>query len=138
MSLLTTTTLAALLAASPSSSDADRLAANGGFLLGNAQRCGIASERVERAGQLVRRLILAASRDPREEEDSRGRLAAFFLVSSFADAGADAGKKKLAASCRIVTSEFEQLERHALGAGGSASATEGSSLLPRFGPGDGE
>jgi hypothetical protein len=133
MSLLTTTTLAALLVASPSSSDADRLAANGGFLLGNAQRCGIASER-----QLVRRLILAASRDPREEEDSRGRLAAFFLVSSFADAGADAGKKKLAASCRIVTSEFEQLERHALGAGGSASATEGSSLLPRFGPGDGE
>jgi hypothetical protein len=133
MSLLATTTLAALLVASPSSSDADRLAANGGFLLGNAQRCGIASERVEHVGQLIRRLILAASRDAREEEDSRGRLAAFFLVSAFADQG----KGKLVASCRIVTSEFEQLERHELVAGGAASAAEGSSR-PQFRPGDGE
>jgi hypothetical protein len=133
MSLLTTTTLAALLVASPSSSDADRLAANGGFLLGNAQRCGVASERLERAGQLVRRLILAASRDTREDEDARGRLATFFLVSAVAGEG----KEKLVASCRLVTSQFEQLERHELVAGGSAIAAEGSSLAP-FSPGDGE
>jgi hypothetical protein len=134
MSLLTTTTLAALLVASPSSSDADRLAANGGFLLGNAQRCGVASDRVEHVGQLIRRLILAASRDAREEEDARGRLAAFFLVSTVADEG----KGKLVASCRIVTSQFEQLERHELVAGGTASATEGSGRPQFVRPGDGE
>src|SRR5205823_2717405 len=110
MALLTATTVAALLIASPSSSDADRLAANGGFLLGNAQRCGIAAERVERAAQLIRELVLAASRDEHEEEDARGRLAAFFLVSAVPDDGKD--KKKLVASCKLVTAEFEQLERH--------------------------
>ena len=110
MSLLTATAVAALLVASPSSSDADRIAANGGFLLGNAQRCGIAAERVERAAQLVRELVLAAARDAREEEDAKGRLAAFFLVSAAPHDGK--GKKALVASCRLVTGEFEQLERH--------------------------
>jgi hypothetical protein len=110
MSLLTATTVAALLVASPSSSDADRLAANGGFLLGNAQRCGIATERIERAGQLIRELVLAASRDEAEEKEAKGRLAAFFLVSSVPDGGKD--KKALVASCKLVVGEFEQLERH--------------------------
>lgn len=110
MSLLTATTVAALLVASPSSSDADRLAANGGFLLGNAQRCGIAAERVERAGQLIRELVLAASRDEQEEQDAKGRLAAFFLVSAAQDDGKS--KKALTASCKLVLSEFEELERH--------------------------
>jgi hypothetical protein len=110
MSLLTATTVAALLVASPSSSDADRLAANGGFLLGNAQRCGIAAERVERAAQMVRELVLAAARDAREEEDAKGRLAAFFLVSAAPHDGK--GTKALIASCRLVTGEFEQFERH--------------------------
>ena len=110
MSLLTTTTVAALLVVSPRSSDADRLAANGGFLLGNAQRCGIAAERVERAGKLIRELVLAAARDEHEEEDAKGRLAAFFLVSATPHNGK--GKKALVASCRLVTSEFEQLEHH--------------------------
>ena|SRR5688572_33231583 len=89
MSLLAATTVAALLVASPSSSDADRLAANGGFLLGNAYRCGIAAERVERAGFLIRELVLAAARDEDEEKDAKGRLAAFFLVSSVPDGGSD-------------------------------------------------
>jgi hypothetical protein len=71
MSLLTATTVAALLVASPSSSDADRLAAYGGFLLGNAHRCGIAAERVERAGQLIRELVLAAARDPARKKTRR-------------------------------------------------------------------
>ena len=34
-------TVAALLVASPSITDADRIAANGGFLVGNAHRCGV-------------------------------------------------------------------------------------------------
>src|SRR5690348_1426993 len=85
ISLPTASTVAALLVASPSSTDADRLAANGGFLLGNAQRCGIAAERVERAGRLIRALVLAAARDAHEEDDAKGRLAAFFLVSAVPD-----------------------------------------------------
>jgi hypothetical protein len=108
MSLLTATTVAALLIASPSFTDADRLAANGGFLLGNAQRCGIAAERVERAGHLIRKLILAASRDEQDEKDAKGRLSAFFLVSAVAGKG----KEKLVASCKLVTREFERFERH--------------------------
>jgi hypothetical protein len=110
MSLLTATTLAALLVASPSSSDADRLAANGGFLLGNAQRCGIADERVARVGLLIRELVVAAAGDEQEEENAKGRLAAFFLVSAVPDAGK--GKKEPVASCKLVIGEFEQLERH--------------------------
>jgi hypothetical protein len=125
MSMLAATTVAILLTASPSSTDADRLAANGGFLLGNAQRCGIAADRIERAGQVIRELVLAASRDASEEEDAKGRLAAFFLVSA-APAG---DRKKLVASCRIVTSEFEEFERHQPAASGG---------VRRFGPGDGE
>jgi len=110
MSLLTATTVAALLVASPSASDADRLAANGGFLLGNAQRCGIADERVERVGLLIRELVVAAARDEQEEENAKGRLAAFFLVSVVPDGGK--GKKEPVASCKLVINEFEQFERH--------------------------
>ena len=47
-------TVAALLVASPSITDADRIAANGGFLLGNSLRCGIDDNRVTHAGQLIR------------------------------------------------------------------------------------
>jgi hypothetical protein len=139
MSLLTATTVAALLVASPSSTDADRLAANGGFLLGNAQRCGIAAERVERAGQLIRELVLAAARDEREEEESKGRLAAFFLVSAAPDDGkkTDDAKKRLVVSCRLVKSEFTQFERYHFGAA-APNAPTGTTTKRRFGPGDGE
>ena len=71
-------TVAALLVASPSLNDADRIAANGGFLLGNAHRCGIEDSRVTRAGQLVRTLIAAASSDDKAEEAATGRFSAFF------------------------------------------------------------
>jgi hypothetical protein len=64
--LAAATTVAALLIASPSNTDADRIAANGGFLIGNAQRCGFDTDRVVRAGQLVRELLAAATADSRE------------------------------------------------------------------------
>ncbi|HLY47086.1 MAG TPA: hypothetical protein VKQ73_16000 [Stellaceae bacterium] len=108
MSLIAATTVAALLIASPSLTDADRLAANGGFLLGNAQRCGVASDRVERAGRLVRGLIAAATEDDNAEKAATHRFAAFFLVSAVADRG----QGRLLASCRLVTSELARLERH--------------------------
>ena len=108
MSLIAATTVAALLIASPSLTDADRLAANGGFLLGNAQRCGIESQEVARAGRLIRGLITAATAGSDDEQAAVARFAAFFLVSAVADPKAD----KLVASCRIVGRELKRLEAH--------------------------
>jgi hypothetical protein len=101
-------TVAALLVASPSITDADRIAANGGFLLGNALRCGIDDNRVTHAGQLIRTLISAAAPDDKAEEDATARFSAFFLVS----AEADPKSGKLVASCKRITAELRRLESH--------------------------
>jgi hypothetical protein len=126
-------TVAALLVASPSMTDADRIAANGGFLVGNAHRCGIGDARVTHAGQLIRTLISAASRDDKAEEEATARFSAFFLVSAVADPKTD----KLVASCKRITAELRRLETHQtdqplVGSNNDAPA-KGS-----FGPGDGE
>ncbi len=103
-------TVAALLVASPNITDADRIAANGGFLLGHAQRCGITDNRVTRAGQLIRTLISAAAPDDKAEEDATARFSAFFLVSAVADPKSD----KLVASCKRITAELRRLESHSV------------------------
>jgi hypothetical protein len=133
MSLVTATTVAALLIASPSSTDAARVAADGGFLLGNAHRCGIEGTRIERAAQLIGDLVRAAAPDTKEQDEATTRFARFFIVSAFADPTAE----KLVASCKMVVSEFEQLERHHA-SGNDANAATGDSTGRRFGPGDGE
>lgn len=133
MSVLAAATAAALLIASPSATDAARVAANGGFLLGNAHRCGIESDRIVRTGRLIRDLIGAAAEDAREEEEATVRFARFFIVSAFVDPTAD----KLVVSCRKVSREFERLERHPSAAAGSNAASEGAAGS-RFHPGDGE
>jgi len=124
-------TVAALLIASPSSTDADRIAANGGFLLGNAYRCGVNTDRVVRAGQLIRTLIAAAAADEKaEEEEATARFSAFFLVTA-----AVPKEEKLVASCRRVSAELRRLEKHQhalIGSNSSAPAAR------PFGPGDGE
>ena len=126
-------TVAALLVASPSVTDAERIAANGGFLLGNAHRCGIDDGRVTHAGKLVRELIAAAASDDKTEEDATARFSAFFLVSAVADPKTD----KLVASCKRVTAELRRLENHKTDTGliGSErkAPVEGS-----LKPGDGE
>jgi hypothetical protein len=109
MSLLAATTVAALLIANPSTTELDRIAADGGFLIGNAHRCGIEQQRVVNAGQVVRDLIVAAASDSKEQEDATGRFAAFFLVSAFPDEK----KEKLVASCKLVAKEFADFEQHA-------------------------
>ena len=136
MSVLALTTAAVLLVASPggtSSADADRIAVNGGFLLGHAHRCGIQTERVVRAGQLVRELILAAAADARAQEDATSRFAQFFLATAVPDQG----DSKLIPSCQTVASEFEKLERHRVAGTGSNAAT-GRSANRGFRLGDGE
>lgn len=136
MSVLALTTVAVLLVASPdgtSSADASRIAANAGFLLGHAHRCGIPTERVVRAGQLIRELILATAADTRDQEDATARFAQFFLATAVPDQG----DNKLIPSCQTVTSEFEKLEHHRIAGTGSNTAS-GRATRRAFGPGDGE
>ncbi len=133
MSALASATVAALLIASPSTTDAARVAADGGFLLGNAHRCGIQNDRIVSAGRLIRDLILAAAGDAQEQDEATARFARFFIVSAFVDPTA----KQPVASCQIVSREFEQLERHRAVADASKTAT-GDAIGPRPGPGDGE
>ena len=132
MSLAAAASVAALLIASPSTTDAARVAADGGFLLGNAHRCGIQNDRIVSAGQLIRDLILAVAGDPQEQDEATARFARFFIVSAFVDS-----RDKLVASCPIVASEFEQLEQHRAVADDPKTAT-GDATGPRPGPGDGE
>jgi len=75
MSVLGAASVAALLIASPSATDAARVAADGGFLLGNAHRCGIQNERIVRAGQLIRDLIIASATDAQEQDEATARFA---------------------------------------------------------------
>ena len=130
--LVAATTIAALLIANPSATDADRIAANGGFLVGNAHRCGVEPARVERAGQLIRQLISAATDDSKEEEAATVRFAEFFLVSAFPDQG----KEKAMASCKVVLGELAKLEQHQLALVGATADAE--QPRAKFRPGDGE
>ena len=130
--LAAATTIAALLIASPSNTEVDRIAANGGFLIGNAHRCGLDTDRVVRAGQLVRDLIAAATDDSKDEEAANKRFAEFFVVSALPEEGKD----KQVASCKLVAAELAKLEQHRLELVGSAG--EVKPAKPGFRPGDGE
>ena len=101
-------TVAALLVCSPITTDADRIAAKGGFLLGNAQRCGIDGNRVTRAGQLITTLISAAAPDDKAEEDATARFSAFLMVSAVPDPKSN----ELVASCKRIAAELRRLESH--------------------------
>jgi len=144
MSLLGITTAIILVASSGAgpgttslgtnpSTDAARIATNAGFLLGNAHRCGIATDRVVKAGQMVRELIHAAAKDTREQEDATDTFATFFLATALPDMS----EGKLVASCDHVTAEFQKLERHRV-AGGASNKAVGTTTSPRFRLGDGE
>jgi len=115
MSLLGMTTAIILVASSGTTSlettattDAARIATNAGFLLGNAHRCGVATDRVVKAGQTIRELIKATAKDDKEQQEATDRFATFFLLTALPDDG----DSKLVASCATVTSEFQKLERH--------------------------
>ena len=58
------------------------LAETGGFLLGNAHRCGVAVDRVERVGNAIHDFIVAAARDSSEAAAADSRFAEIFLASA--------------------------------------------------------
>src|SRR3954447_6712012 len=57
-------------------------AEQGGVLLGNALRCGIATDRVFKARELVEAAIGASARDEQDGENSMARFAQFFIASA--------------------------------------------------------
>src|SRR6516164_9024105 len=52
---------------SAEAADPAQLAETAGFLLGNAHRCGVPTDRVDHAGKVIHHLIVAASCDPTDE-----------------------------------------------------------------------
>ena len=84
-----------------------QLAETAGFLLGNAHRCGVSTERVGHAGKVIHDLIGAASDDRTEEEAADRRFVEVFMASAYPDRAAS-----LVAPCDAVIAQFERLERH--------------------------
>jgi hypothetical protein len=88
--------------------DSALLAQTAGFLLGNAHRCGVPTDRVAHAGNVIHRLIVAASLDPTDEAAANSRFAETFQASAFPDQ--DSGV--LIPRCKVVIAQFERLEQH--------------------------
>jgi hypothetical protein len=83
------------------------IAETGGFLLGNAHRCGVPTERVERAGQIIHDFVVAAARDSSELAAANSRFAEIFSAAASATQDPDAFP-----SCGVVVQQFDRLERH--------------------------
>ena len=84
-----------------------QLAETAGFLLGNAHRCGVPTDRVDHAGKVIQRLIVAASYDSTEEAAANSRFAETFETAAFPNRERDA----LIPPCVMVFSQFVRLER---------------------------
>lgn len=84
-----------------------RIAETGAFLLGNAHRCGVADDRVVRAGKVIRELILAAADDLSEQTAAKSRFAEIFRESA---RGEGNGRTPIP-PCGTVVTQFERLEQ---------------------------
>ena len=84
------------------------LAETGAYLLGNAQRCGVATERVQRAGRVIQGMIASLSAEPDEKEIAGARFASMFLLSVHPSPDTEPSVPV----CDAVVAQFERLERH--------------------------
>lgn len=84
------------------------LAETGAYLLGNAQRCGVSSDRVLRAGRVIHDMIASLSAEPSEKEVARGRFASLFLSS----AHPTPDTQLVVPACDEVVAQFGRLETH--------------------------
>jgi hypothetical protein len=86
-----TTVLLLLLGISVAeTADLKLLAEKGGFLLGNAYRCGVSTKRVDRSGEAIHHLIVAVAYDSTEEAAANSRFTEIFLASAFSSQDGDA------------------------------------------------
>jgi hypothetical protein len=88
--------------------DSTLFAETGGFLLGNAHRCGVPIERVEHVGMVIHNLIVAAAHGSSEVAAADSRFAEIFQASAARDQDWNA----LVAPCTVVITQFDKLERH--------------------------
>ena len=86
--------------------DPTMLAETGGYLLGNADRCGVPTERVERAGKVIHNFIVASARDSGEVAAADSRFSQIFRAIALP------GDPDAFPSCTVVIEQFERLERH--------------------------
>jgi hypothetical protein len=84
-----------------------RIAETGALLLGNAHRCGVADERVVRAGKVIRELMIAASEDLSQRMAAKSRFAEIFRDTARTDGSAGMSNPR----CKAVLTQFERLER---------------------------
>ena len=82
------------------------LAQTSAYLLGNAERCGVPTARVLRAGKVIRDMI--ASAEPSEKKAAGAQFARVFLSSAHPSPSAE----PLVPACDVVVAQFERLERH--------------------------
>ena len=83
-----------------------RIAETGAVLLGNAHRCGVADERVVRAGKIIRELMIAASDDPSQRIAAKSRFAEMFRAAAQAEGSARLSNPP----CKAVLAQLERLE----------------------------
>jgi len=84
-----------------------QLAETAAYLLGNAHRCGVADERVERAETAIRDLIIVAARDSGEAATAESRFVEIFSVIAAPSQDRDGFP-----SCKVVIARYEWLEGH--------------------------
>ena len=107
-SFAVTTPLVLLLGISVAdAADPTQLAETGGFLLGNASRCGVQIERVESAGKVIHDVISAAAKDSNEAAAADSRFSDIFRASALPEQDPNAFP-----SCTVVIQQFDRLERH--------------------------
>ena len=91
------------------SAGSDQLAATGGFLLGNAHRCGVSVERVARAGKVIHEIMVAAADDDTlKVAEAEQRYVEVFLASAFPSEE----QNTLVPPCGAVITQFNRVERH--------------------------
>src|SRR6202040_3064724 len=87
--------------------DPTQLAETGGFLLGNARRCGVPVEPVENAGKVIHDFIAAAAKASNEAAAADSRFSEIFLATALPNQGQDASPP-----CTVVIQQFDRLERY--------------------------
>jgi len=87
--------------------DPRSLAETNAYLLGNAHRCGVADDRVEQAGTIVRDSIAAAARNSAELAAAESRYVEIFAAIAVPSQDRDGFP-----ACKVVIPQFERLERH--------------------------
>jgi hypothetical protein len=107
ISIIAAAALLVLASGAAKAANPTRIAETGAYLLGNAHRCGVADERVVRAGKVIRELIAAAADDPGEQTAAKSRFAEIFRDSARPEGN---GHTPIP-PCGTVVTQFQRLEQ---------------------------